>query len=78
MIMAEIGGERGHGYFYPTKDSADLSKPVDCTNLPLSCEDESCQGKANAMSHNSREDKEAITLIWTAPSQFKGEVCHYI
>ena len=73
--MAEIDGERGHGYFYPTKDSAELTKPVDCTNLPLSCEDESCQGKANAMSHNSREDKESITLIWTPPSQFKGDVC---
>ena len=72
--MAEIDGGRGHGYFYPTKASAKLSKPVDCTSLPASCSDESCQGRANAMSHNSNEDKESITLIWTAPSQFSGEV----
>ena len=26
------------------------------------------------MSHSSGEDKDKVTLIWTAPSQFRGEV----
>ena len=43
MIMAEIDGERGHGYFYPAKASLKMANPVDCKNLPESCQDESCQ-----------------------------------
>ena len=75
FLMAEIDGERGHGYFIPAKDSKDKVKAVNCEALPASCEDESlCQGNANAMSHSSGEDKDKVTLIWTAPSQFKGEV----
>ena len=76
FLMAEIDGERGHGYFIPAKDSKDKVKAVNCEALPASCEDESlCQGNANAMSHSGGEDKDKVTLIWTAPSQFNGEVC---
>ena len=76
FLMAEIDGERGHGYFIPAKDSKDKVKAVNCEALPASCEDESlCQGNSNAMSHSSGEDKDRVTLIWTAPSQFQGEVC---
>ena len=76
FLMAEIDGERGHGYFIPAKDSKDKVKAVNCEALPSSCEDESlCQGNANAMSHSGGEDKDKVTLIWTAPSQFNGEVC---
>ena len=73
--MAEVDGERGHGYFIPAKDSVKLTKAVNCENMPLSCKDENeCQGNANAMSHKSRDDKESVNLIWTAPSEFRGQV----
>ena len=73
--MAEVDGERGHGYFIPAKDSVKLTKAVNCENMPPSCSDDNaCQGNANAMSHKSGEDKETVNLIWTAPSEFRGQV----
>ena len=76
--MAEVDGERGHGYFIPAKDSKKFTKAVNCEKMPPSLcrgdDDNACQGFANAMSHNSNEDKDTINLIWTAPSKFSGEV----
>ena len=44
LLMAEIAGERGHGYFIPAGDSKDKVQAVNCEELPASCEDESlCQ-----------------------------------
>ena len=76
--MAEVDGERGHGYFIPAKDSKKFTKAVNCEKMPPSLcrgdDDNACQGFANAMSHNSKEDKDTINLIWTAPSEFRGQV----
>ena len=32
------------------------------------------QGTANAITHNSSEDKDSITVVWTPPSAMSGEV----
>ena len=73
--MAEVNGDRGHGYFVPADESAELSATMDCENLPSTCQDEAaCQGFANAIAHNSGDDKESITAIWTPPSQMSGQV----
>ena len=75
MLMAEVNGDRGHGYFVPADESAELSATMDCENLPSTCQDEAaCQGFANAIAHNSGDDKESITAIWTPPSQMSGQV----
>ena len=34
----------------------------------------SWQGTANAITHNSAEDKDSITVVWTPPSAMSGEV----
>jgi len=75
MLMAEVNGDRGHGYFVPADESAELAATMDCENLPVTCTDEAaCQGFANAIAHSSPEDKVAVTSIWTPPSQMSGQV----
>ena len=75
MLMAEVNGDRGHGYFVPADESAELAAAMDCENFPASCEDEAaCQGFANAIAHSSPEDKVSVTAIWTPPSQMSGQV----
>ena len=75
MLMAEVNGDRGHGYFVPADESAELAATMDCENLPVTCADEAaCQGFANAIAHSSPEDKVAVTAIWTPPSQMSGQV----
>ena len=32
------------------------------------------QGTANAITHNSHDDKDTINVIWTAPSSMTGQV----
>ena len=32
------------------------------------------QGTANAITHNSSDDKDSITVVWTPPSAMSGEV----
>ena len=74
MIMAEIEGERGFGYFYTKKDK-ELVKTINCSELPTNCDDETqCQGKANAIGHSNNDDKDSVTVLWTAPSNFNGRV----
>ena len=34
------------------------------------------QGTANAIAHNHNDEKDAVTVIWTPPSNFTGEVSH--
>ena len=70
MIMAEVDGERGSGYFYSRKDK-DLVQTINC---PVECDEDECQGKSNAVGHSSSEDKSSVTVIWTGPSKFQGEV----
>merc|ERR1712203_710803 len=75
MIMAEGLGERGHGYFVPTLESKPLAKTLNCEDMPSTCPDPAaCQGTANAITHNSSEEKEKITVIWTPPSRMSGDV----
>ena len=75
LIMAEVDGGRGHGYFIPAKDSKDLVQSLDCKGLPSPCpEPNTCQGNANAVTHTSNEEKNSVTLIWTPPSQTRGLV----
>jgi len=77
MIMAEVHGERGHGYFYPALQSKELAGTLDCAKLPATCPDPTraaCQGTANAITHNSNADKNNVTVIWTPPSKMAGEV----
>lgn len=75
MIMAEVLGERGHGYFVPTIESKPLAKTLNCEDMPSTCPDPAaCQGTANAIAHNSGDDKDSITVIWTPPSRMSGDV----
>ena len=75
MIMAEVLDERGHGYFVPTLESKPFSKALNCEDMPSTCPDPAaCQGTANAITHNSGEEKEKITVIWTPPSRMSGDV----
>jgi hypothetical protein len=39
MIMAEVDGERGHGYFVPAVKSKKLAGRLDCAGLPTTCPD---------------------------------------
>ena len=79
MIMArdESTSDRGHGYFFPANDATgDLSKPLDCAGMPQSeCQGQdnnACPGTANAMTHNSRDDKDSVSFVWTPPAQMIG------
>jgi len=75
MIMAEVLDERGHGYFVPTIESKPFAKALNCENMPKTCPDPAaCQGTANAITHNSGDEKEKITVIWTPPSRMSGDV----
>lgn len=75
MIMAEAVGERGHGYFVPTIETKPFAKALSCENLPSTCSDPAaCQGTSNAITHNSPDDKDSITVLWTPPSLMSGEV----
>jgi len=75
MIMAEVHGDRGHGYFVPAPESKNLAGRLDCQGLPVTCADPAaCQGTANAITHNSSDDKDSITVVWTPPSAMSGEV----
>ena len=75
LVMAEVDGDRGHGYFIPALDSKDLVQSLDCKGLPSSCpEPDTCKGTANAVTHKNNEDKTSVTLIWTPPSKTRGRV----
>jgi len=75
MIMAEVHGDRGHGYFVPAPESNNVAGRLDCQGLPVTCADPAaCQGTANAITHNSSVDKDSITVVWTPPSAMTGEV----
>jgi len=74
MIMAKANGMRGHGYFYPSKESESLAAAFDCENFPQDCVEQECQGRANALTHNSNVNKTVINAIWTPPSFMSGEI----
>merc|ERR1739842_138651 len=75
MIMAEVHGDRGHGYFVPAPESNKVAGRLDWQGLPVTCADPAaCQGTANAITHNSSVDKDSITVVWTPPSAMTGEV----
>ena len=39
LLMADVGGARGLGYFIPSLDSRDLVQSLDCPDLPSTCPD---------------------------------------
>ena len=78
LLMADVGGARGLGYFIPSLDSRDLVQSLDCPELPSTCpEPSACQGTANAVTHSSREDKQSVGVVWTPPSHINGTV-HFL
>ena len=75
LLMAEVSGARGLGYFIPSLASKSLVQSLDCPALPSSCpEPSACQGTANAVTHSSGEDKLSVSVVWTPPSQTNGTV----
>ena len=76
LVMAEVEGERGHGYFIPNAPSRDVARTLDCPDLPAGCDAESgaCQGTSNAFTHSSAADKQSVAAVWTPPSQLAGQV----
>lgn len=75
LLTADVGGARGLGYFIPTLASKALVQSLDCPDLPSSCpEPSACQGTANAVTHSSAEEKQAVTVVWTPPSKTNGTV----
>jgi len=47
---------------------------MDCQGFPTDCVKDECQGRANALVHNSNEEKTSITAVWTPPSFMTGEI----
>merc|ERR1711981_108922 len=75
LLMAEVGGARGLGYFIPSQASKALVQSLDCPDLPSTCpEPSACQGTANAVTHSSNEDKQSVAVVWTPPSKVNGTV----
>jgi len=75
LLMAEVGGARGLGYFIPSQASKALVKSLDCPDLPSTCpEPSACKGTANAVTHSSSQDKQSVAVVWTPPSKANGTV----